>query len=285
MSVGAATNPVAVYAMVVGPDGRVYVGGDFDLIDGIPNTLNVAVYDPLADTWAALGAGLENATANGSVRALVFGPDGTLYAGGDFVDAGADVDADYIAQWNGAAWSAVGGAGARNAMVRAIVFDADGNLIIGGDFTNWFGDVDMDYVAKWDGAAWTELYHDELDGLVRALALAPNGDVYIGGDFTKMDAINNSANYICRYDGTAFIRLGNDDTATGNGTNGSVYAIAIDRSGQVFLAGAFTSAMNETVTRIAKWNGTAFEALGNGLDATWHSGPMIHSGSAVHSPQ
>jgi hypothetical protein len=38
MSVGAATNPVAVYAMVVGPDGRVYVGGDFDLIDGIPNS-------------------------------------------------------------------------------------------------------------------------------------------------------------------------------------------------------------------------------------------------------
>jgi hypothetical protein len=282
MSVGAATNPVAVYAMVVGPDGRVYVGGDFDLIDGIPNTLNVAVYDPLADTWAALGNGLDNAaTGGGVVYGLAFAPDGDLYAVGIFDSTGGVGADDCVARWNGAAWNAVGTPTAGAAVVtnvNCVTVDQSGNIFIGGDFTTFANTANASYTAYWDGAAWNALQALVLSWSggtpeVFAMDLAPNGDIYIGGNFTR-HTVNNDVNYILRYDGTAYNMLGVAAGTTDNGVNNTVYAIAVDRSGQVFLGGAFTSGMNETVTRIAKWNGTAFEALGNGLDATVHTFTM-----------
>jgi hypothetical protein len=270
MSVGAITNPVAVYAIAVGPDKKIYVGGNFDTIDGVANTLNIAAYDPATDTWEALGAGLENGTANGSVRALRFGPDGVLYAGGDFDNAGGDANADHLAQWNGAAWSAVGGgpgAVATLVMIYALEFDKNGILYIGGDFTDWNGNVDSDYIVSWDGAAYAPLDADELDDHVRAIKTAPNGDIYIGGNFQNK-AGPVSMDRICYWDGTDFQNLGTDGN---NGVNAEVRAIAIDNAGLVYLGGDFTTARGDTVNYIARWNGTGMAALGSGTGAAVHA--------------
>jgi hypothetical protein len=48
------------------------------------------------------------------------------------------------------------------------------------------------------------------------------------------------------------------------GANGIVYALAADGSGNVYAGGAFTVIGTVTANRIAKWNGSAWSALGGG---------------------
>lgn len=51
----------------------------------------------------------------------------------------------------------------------------------------------------------------------------------------------------------------------GTGTNGLVNVAKYGPDGYLYIGGAFTTANGVTVNRIAKWNGTTFEALGSGF--------------------
>ena len=44
-----------------------------------------------------------------------------------------------------------------------------------------------------------------------------------------------------------------------------VYALVTDNQGNVYVGGAFTTIENLVVNHIAKWDGSAWSALGNGL--------------------
>ena len=50
--------------------------------------------------------------------------------------------------------------------------------------------------------------------------------------------------------------------------NNAVFALAVDSSDNLYAGGSFTTAGGVTVNRIAKWNGTAWSALGSGLNST-----------------
>ena len=54
----------------------------------------------------------------------------------------------------------------------------------------------------------------------------------------------------------------------GGGTNGEVTVIENLANGHLLVAGAFTDAGGTAASRVAVWNGTAFSALGNGLQGT-----------------
>jgi len=60
--------------------------------------------------WDHLGHGATASTPalDGSVDALNADNPGTLYVGGNFLNAGGHAAADHIASWNGSAWSTVG---------------------------------------------------------------------------------------------------------------------------------------------------------------------------------
>ena len=78
-----------------------------------------------------------------------------LYAGGDFTTAGG-VTANYIAKWDGSAWSALGsGMSATMRCVYALAVSGT-DLYAGGDFTT-AGGVPANHIAKWDGSAWSAL--------------------------------------------------------------------------------------------------------------------------------
>jgi hypothetical protein len=51
-----------------------------------------------------------------------------------------------------------------------------------------------------------------------------------------------------------------------SGVDGSVNAIILDASGDLYVGGAFTAAGDVSANNIAKWNGSAWSALGSGLD-------------------
>ncbi len=98
------------------------------------------------------------------------------------------------------------------------------------------------------------------------LAVAESADAYyIGGVFTRIGSV--SVNAIARIDKAtgAASAMG---TGMMNGTSsGSVAALAVVGT-DVYATGTFTTAGGVTASRIAKWDGAAWSALGSGVNAS-----------------
>src|SRR5205823_4896576 len=136
------------------------------------------------------------------------------------------------------------------------------DVYAGGLFTT-AGGVSANYIAKWDGITWSAL-GSGMNGLVYAIAIS-GSNVYAGGSFTTAGGV--SANYIARWDGIAwFGRTWSSvirSSACTTGMNATVYAIAISGS-DVYAGGSFTTAGGVPANHIARWDGSAWSALGSG---------------------
>jgi len=234
-----------VRALAWGPDGKLYFGGTFTQVNAIANTAYIARYNPVLGAVEAL-----NATAlNGIVHALLFGPDHTLYVGGEFTDAGGDADADYVCSVLDAMW---GGSGAYaaltvaplNGLVRALALDSStGYVLLGGEFTG-DGVTTLNRVATWDGTDFGALGSTPgVDGVVRAIAFLNDGNntILVGGDFSN--AGGGSAPYLAGYAGGAWFAVGS------SGPNGIITALAAWNDGAV-VGGAFTTFDGESAPYI-----------------------------------
>ena len=235
--------PSSVYALAAS-ESDLYAGGSFTTASGV--TANyIAKWN--GSSWSALGAGF-----NQPVYALaVSGSD--LYAGGSF---GSFNTPRYIAKWNGSAWSALGSG--MNGYVRALAVSG-GDLYAGGEFTTAGGNA-ASCVAKWNGSAWSAL-GSGMNGYVSALAVS-GSDVHTGGSFTTSDG--SGANNFAKWNGSAWSALG---SGMGGGSFPTPYVYALAAAGNdLYAGGEFTTAGGSTVNYIAKWNGSAWSALGSGMN-------------------
>jgi hypothetical protein len=251
-----------ILAMAVGPDGKIYFGGDFDNFDNQATCDNIAVYDPLLNTYAPVGGGL-----NDTVNALVFGPDGYLYAAGLFINAGGIAAADFIARIRPTdavpAWSALTGAAAGGAVgeIIALCFGRDGLLYIGGNFAAW-GDANGNYITSWNGAALVSL-GTGMSGstlLVEAIVCHPNGDIYAGGQFHSAGGVANTE-HLARWT-TADVWESLHPTEPDN----NVKSLAMTNFGKLYLSGDFHNAGGVACLHVAAYQGGQYEALGSGID-------------------
>ncbi len=206
-----------VYALLM--DGTdVLVGGSFsDVRDGASTLLDV---DYIArwngSHWSAVGAGPGGTSGalNAPVMALTrLGSD--IYVGGNFndvYDGAVHVpEADYVAKWDGAHWSALGGngGGVGSLNQRVTSFAVNGtDLYAGGYFTSLNNQGVPDstgaYVARWDGSAWHGLGSNGAGGGAlgdSVWALASGGsNLYVGGPFFD---VNNNGVVISQADRVA----------------------------------------------------------------------------------
>ncbi|NIQ88765.1 MAG: hypothetical protein GWN93_06650 [Deltaproteobacteria bacterium] len=251
-----AANPLAigngVRAIAIAPDKTIYIGGEFTRWNNVVGRDYVARYDPQTDTWSTVGGASDFTNL---VYDLKFGPDGTLYAGGLFQNAAGDANADYIAQWDGANWSAVSGGG--TGAVWDILFGLDGTMYLGGNFVNWNAIANADNIVSWNGAAYAAV-GTGTSAAVYCLDVTPDGDIIAGGNFVTAGGV--TVNQIARWDGSAW-------NALGDGFNLNVYDVAVASDGTVYACGDFTTnhAATENFGRIAEWNGTSWSQLGTGL--------------------
>jgi hypothetical protein len=172
------------------------------------------------------------------------------------------VPANGIAKWDGSTWSALGSGisgGSDPDYVCALVVSGT-NLYAGGSFTA-VGGVPANGIAKWDGSTWSALGSGVSTygggGLGTVYALAVSGThLYAGGEFTTAGGV--AANYIARWDGSAW-------SALGSGMNNTVAALALSWT-NLYAGGGFTAVGSVPVNGIAQWDGSTWSALGSGLN-------------------
>jgi hypothetical protein len=212
-----------------------------------------------------------------------------IYVSGGFTDVNNNgavrANADYIAKWNGTAWSGLGNNGAANGSIGKPQ-DAYGsamalygsNLLLGGVFmdVNSGGTVQpqADFLAQWNGTDWSALGTIEsgsLSGDVNAIAVSGT-DVYVGGDFQNVanNGINiPEADYIAKWNTLTNTWSALGGNGGGNGSlNNMVYAIVVSGT-NIYVGGNFHSVMNSDGSdavggdSIVRWDGTKWHGLGN----------------------
>ena len=230
-----------------------------------------------AQAWIELGRGNFALNANFSINALLADPSGYIYAAGGFTDSATYIEGhSYVARWNGTTWSELGiGGNALNAnnSIYSITQDAAGNIYAAGNFIDING---KQYVAKWNGTRWTELGFDTL-GLnatapIYALTTDAAGNVYAAGAFTDFIFAYNH-NYVAKWNGSVWTEVGLNNTQ-GLNADSSILALATDRHGNLYAAGAFTDTLGYSY--VAKWNGTVWSRLGT--DST-----ALHTHGAINA--
>ena len=198
--------------------------------------------------------------SNGSIRAMVTAPDGTIFIGGDFTTFNGLANSAYIVKYvpstNTVSVMASSAINALNGNVSALAITPDGtDLWIGGFFTTANGAA-ANYIVRYTIATgvWSTFGAGtgggfSTNGYVYTIAIkskravASGGgysyEVYAGGAFksTQGAAINTYG--IARTSQTAntWVALG-----TGSGMNGDVYALAYNNNlDRLYIGGAFTT--------------------------------------------
>lgn len=203
-----------------------------------------------------------------AVHALLTWDDGTgpaVFAGGAFTAAGGTA-ANRVAKWTGSEWRSLGAGVNGDVHALAVFDDGSGPALFAGGSFNRAGDAPASNIARWDGAAWSPV-GSGTDRPVRAFAVWDDGRgpaLYAGGDFTSAGGV--AANHVARYDGSAFSPLGSG-IATLQGLVVQALAAYDDGSGSaLYVGGSFVQAGGAAASRLARWNGTAWSQVGNGLN-------------------
>lgn len=222
-----------VRALAVQSNGHIVAGGSMQSAGGVAVS-NIARWDGAA--WAALGGGLYGFNWVGPVvHSLAVLPSGDLVAGGTFTMAG-QASAGNIAQWNGSAWSSLGGLGLPigPSAVHGLAVMPNGDLVAGGMFSVG---VSTSSIARWNGVAWSPLGAGT-SGTVLAIARPINNQLPVGGGIHASGVTTGVARFV-----------------TACPANVSVVGAACASSG-----GANTfSALSQP------WTGSVYRARGTGL--------------------
>ena len=179
-----------------------------------------------------------------------------VYVGGVFGVVG-NVMANCIAMWDGSAWTALGDG--LNGSVRTLAVDGRGHLYAGGDFT-LAGQTLVNHITRWDGQTWQPV-GSGTNGAVYSIAIDSAGKVYAGGGFDQAGGI--AVHQIALWNGVSWQDVGGG--VTNGGYNAKVYALTIDRYGFLFTGGFFNHAGGIPANNIARWDGSAWTALGEGI--------------------
>ena len=229
-----------VYAIATAPTGVTYVGGDFTdagghldadyLMQFTLTPANEGDFDAVNAT--PLGAG-------SSVLDLACAPNGDLFIGGNFTDAGGDLNADYVCRYDHIT-DAFGSLStvALNDLVSALAIGSNGILYIGGRFTNAGGYANGSYVCKYNGVEFLPL-GDGVNDRVNSMRFSDDGMLYIGGSFTVVGGV--IADRAARWNGSIWMPLSLDlpgaalVTAIYESDDGDLY-IGFDTAGYAVAA-------------------------------------------------
>ena len=187
-------------------NGELYVGGDFNNVDGNSPSDGLVKWDPNNNVWLGGNLGVDLiGGVNETVRVLYVNPnDGNLYMGGHFPELhdgdslAQDFDMSGVAMYDGSNWFPLGTG--LNDYCRAM-HEYNGNLIVGGFFTTADG-VTCNKIAKWVPSLGTfQPMGQGFDGVGQdeyvKSAEVWNGIFFAGGAYTQAEGVPR--NYIAQW--------------------------------------------------------------------------------------
>ncbi len=212
----------------------------------------------IADTVYGMGA--VNATA-------VYNNE--LYAGGNS-----------IVKWNGTTWSDVGGIPGGVIYAMAVY---NNELYVAGSFGS-AGGVTASNIVKWNGTGWSDvgggITGDWYYGNSVFALCVYNNELYAGGKFTTAGGV--ATRDIAKWNGAAWSDLSGVGAGSGTADEPAIMALTVYNN-ELAAGGLFNSINELTAKNIAKWNGSSWSALGEGVGGSAFGNPAQISVLALTS--
>src|SRR5450755_4773628 len=186
-----------VRAVVVQPDGKILLGGDFTTLSpngGAPVTRNrIARLNP----DGTLDTGF-NPNANSTVYAIAVQADGKILVGGTFTGANSigGQTRNRIARLDPTTGLADSFNPNANGQVQSIALQADGKILAGGFFNgaNSIGGQTRNYIARLDATTGlADSFDPNANNGVNSIAVQADGKILAGGAFTTLAPIGGAA--------------------------------------------------------------------------------------------
>ncbi|MBX3744948.1 MAG: delta-60 repeat domain-containing protein [Verrucomicrobiae bacterium] len=264
-----------VYALTLGPDGSILVGGDFRRLGGEART-NLARLraDGVVD-------GTFQTAANSEISALALDENGRVLVGGGFTTLGGQARSR-IGRLNADGTLDTGFNPGAGSWVNALAVQADGKIVVGGAFTTLGGQGRSRIGRLHSDGTLDADFNPGAAGEVVCLALQVDGKILLGGGFTRLGDQTRQRIGRLHLDGTV-------DLTWDGAANAEVSALAIQADGKVLVGGEFRMLDGLPRSLIGRLNNTgpATEHLGyHGTRVTWlrgGHGPEIVFASFDHS--
>jgi len=231
-----------------------YVGGSFANAAGIASADFLAACDLTTGAVTSLFAA--DGDLNGGVTALTADSNGTLYAGGQFINVNGIPEADHVAAYDvvGGSWHAMGSGsgptkGAVDSMVRSLAAHGT-DVYVGTDAVDVAQIATADHVVKWNGSSWSAVGTNTAgtDGWFPASSFINSittvgSLVFAAGSFQNANGVA-TADDIAYFNGSVWRPLGSN--GAGNGPMiGNLTAVRLFGL-SMYAGGNFTSAGGDT---------------------------------------
>lgn len=233
-----------VYSLTPADNGRITVGGAF-LSFNSTDKLYVARILPGGSLDPSMS---QSAGLNGPVRSVAAQPDTKVLIGGDFT-----VPANRAGRINASGSLDVSfntGFGADSTVYDSEI-TVDGKVILGGAFQH-VDNVPRNRVARLLGNGLIDPAFNTSVGanatVYRVLPLADR-KVLIAGDFTSINGTNQNRLARLNEDGSL-----DTSFSISNGFNGVIFAMTLEGTNKLLVAGDFTQAEGQPLTRVARLN-------------------------------
>lgn len=236
-----------IRAVAFGPDGKMYVVGDFTFIGGV--AANYIAYLETDGTWHAMGLGL-----GGPGYAVAVASNNDVYVGFNGTTAGTAI-AYYVARYDGS-YHPLGSNGGLNATVASIAISKDGTKVyLGGYFTDEHsnpGILELNYVALYEPFfnSFDEMGTGFSDEVLR-VRITDTGRVYTVGNYIESFDTALVLLYIAYWNGASWFGIG-------EGTDNTTRALAVSERGNLLLGGDFQLAGGVYAAYAALYNNSTY---------------------------
>ena len=241
--------------------GYLYAGGAFTNAGGIASADLIATWN--GSTWSAIGSTPLTNAVGAEVRAIAYDTaSGKVYVGGNFLNAGGNASADFLAVWDGVSWQPACTSPTRPAFTGNV--DAlqiiGSTLYVGGEFQDGAEIPTADYLLACDlgtGASFSVLPTDgNFNGPVYALTADSLGTLYAGGNFSNLATLP-AADYVAAYASGAWQAMGAGAGPSGGAVTGIVRSLTGASTNVYVGTDALDVAGVPQADHVARWDASA----------------------------
>jgi uncharacterized delta-60 repeat protein len=237
-----------VHAIVVQPDGKILVGGNFTTINSVPlNRLARLNSDGSVDTTFMIGTG-----ANNEINAITLQADGKILIGGLFTSFnGTSLNRLARLNGNGTLDNTFNIGSGASVSVNAIAIQADGKIVIAGGFTTFNGATKSRITRLNQNGSTDNTFYvgSGPNSSVTSIAIQGDGKIILCGYFYKFRG--NDVGHLIRLNPDGSV----DNTFNiGWGANDDVLTIALQVDGKILIGGSFNFFYGAQISRIARLN-------------------------------